>query len=94
MGLVARIACASCCILLCVKEPVNSQHNEVLKSEFWRDQALTKLIPLWYEHVRDTQYGGFYMNLSRSWQPTSPWGKYPVMINRLVFGWRSFQVST
>ena len=47
---------------------------------------MTSIIPLWYEHARDSHYGAFYMNLTRSWQPTPPWDKYPAMISRQVYG--------
>ncbi|MEK6757158.1 MAG: AGE family epimerase/isomerase, partial [Bacteroidota bacterium] len=32
------------------------------------------------------RYGAFYMSLTRSWQPTPPWDKYPAMISRQVYG--------
>lgn len=72
--------------LLLSAEPTICQQKEVLSGEFWRDQALTNIIPCWYEHARDCQYGAFYMNLTRSWQPTPPWDKYPAMISRQVYG--------
>jgi mannose/cellobiose epimerase-like protein (N-acyl-D-glucosamine 2-epimerase family) len=56
-----------------------------LDGEFWRRQALHDLMPYWYEHIRDTERGGFYLNLSRSWQPIPPWEKMPAMISRQVF---------
>lgn len=62
------------------------RQKEVLNGEFWRDQALTNIIPYWYAHVRDTSYGAFYMSLTRSWEPTPPWDKYPAMISRQVYG--------
>jgi len=72
--------------LLLTAEVTNSQHKEVLNGEFWREQALTNIIPYWNEHVRDRQYGAFYMSLTRSWQPAPPWDKYPAMISRQVYG--------
>lgn len=62
------------------------QQKEVLDGDFWRKQALTDIIPYWYDHVRDLENGAFFMNLSRSWQPTPPWDKYPAMISRQVYG--------
>lgn len=57
-----------------------------LNAEFWRQHALNDLIPYWHKHVRDTEHGGFYTNLSRNWKPLSPWDKYPAMVSRQVFG--------
>lgn len=62
------------------------RQKETLNGEFWRDQALTSIIPYWYEHARDTSHGAFYMSLTRSWEPTPPWDKYPAMISRQVYG--------
>ena len=72
--------------LLLAGEAATPQQKEVLDGEYWREQALTNLIPYWYDHVRDTSYGAFYMSLTRSWQPTPPWDKYPAMISRQVYG--------
>jgi mannobiose 2-epimerase len=68
------------------EEATIPQQKEVLTGEFWREQALTDIIPYWYKHVRDTSYGAFYMNLTRSWQPVPLWDKYPAMISRQVYG--------
>ncbi len=62
------------------------RQKEVLSGDFWRNQALTNIIPYWYDHVRDTSYGAFYMSLTRSWEPAPPWDKYPAMISRQVYG--------
>ncbi|MBI2924300.1 MAG: AGE family epimerase/isomerase [Verrucomicrobia bacterium] len=66
--------------------PDEAPKAEVLDGEFWREQALTQIIPHWFDHVRDEQHGGFHMNLSRRWEPAPPWDKYPAMISRHVFG--------
>lgn len=60
-----------------------------MNGELWRDHALKDLIPLWYDHVRDTEHGGFYPNLSRDWKPRPPWDRLPPMISRHVFGFTS-----
>ncbi|HHV58907.1 MAG TPA: hypothetical protein GXX49_01145 [Clostridiaceae bacterium] len=57
-----------------------------LNPEFWRHLALNELIPYWYKNAPDKEYGGFYTNLSRIWEPLEPWSKYPAMISRHVFG--------
>lgn len=67
-------------------EAATPQRKDVLNGEYWRKQALTNIIPYWYDHVRDTSYGAFYMSLTRSWEPTPPWDKYPAMISRQVYG--------
>jgi len=35
----------------------------IMDGEFWREQVLNKLMPLWYEHVRDEEHGAFYLKL-------------------------------
>jgi cellobiose epimerase len=57
----------------------------MMNGEFWRAQALNELLPLWYEHVRDLEHGGFYLNLSRDWQPRPPWEKASPMLGRQVY---------
>lgn len=57
-----------------------------LEGEYWRDQALTGLIPYWYRHGRDMKYGGLYTTLSRQWEPIPPWEKLPPMISRHAYG--------
>ena len=57
----------------------------LMKGEFWKKHVLNDLMPYWFEHVRDEEHGGFYMNLSRDWQPVPPWDKVPAMISRQIF---------
>ena len=59
--------------------------DSLMQGSYWRQQALDQLIPLWYAHVRDEEYGGFYMNLSRDWKPLPPWDKISPMVSRQVF---------
>jgi len=58
----------------------------VTDPEFWRTQALHDLIPYWAEHAPDPEHGGFFMNLSRDWQPLPPFDKVPALTSRHVFG--------
>ena len=60
--------------------------NPLTDGEFWREQALTDIIPYWLKYARDEQHGSFYMNLSRQGRSSPPWDKYPAMIGRQVFG--------
>ena len=62
-----------------------TMEQKVMDGEYWRDQVLNDLIPLWYKHVRDIEHGAFYLNLSRDWQPQPPWDKMPAMISRQIF---------
>ncbi|MFH1006613.1 MAG: AGE family epimerase/isomerase [Candidatus Latescibacterota bacterium] len=62
---------------------------KLMDGEFWRNQVLVDLMPHWYDHVRDEEHGGFYMNLSRQWQPVPPWDKLPPMISRQIFSFSS-----
>jgi len=63
----------------------NLLDQNYMDGEFWRDQVLTDLIPYWFNHIRDEEYGAFYLNLSRDWQPKPPWDKMPAMISRQIF---------
>ncbi len=63
-----------------------TSEDMLLEGSFWREHALTQLIPYWYEHVRDKEYGGYYLNLDPRWQPCPPWEKMPAMLSRNVFG--------
>jgi mannose/cellobiose epimerase-like protein (N-acyl-D-glucosamine 2-epimerase family) len=74
--------------LFCQKND-HGQNIKYLDGEFWRQQGLTKIIPFWQSHVRDTVYGAFYVNLSREGKPLPPWDKYPAMISRQIFGFTS-----
>lgn len=60
--------------------------NRFLYPEFWKQLALNDLAPYWYKNAPDREYGGFYTNLSRKWEPLEPWDKYPAMVSRHVFG--------
>ncbi len=62
-----------------------TREQKIMDGEFWREQVLNELMPLWYEHVRDEEHGAFYLNLSRDWQPIPPWEKMPAMISRHIF---------
>jgi mannose/cellobiose epimerase-like protein (N-acyl-D-glucosamine 2-epimerase family) len=63
--------------------------EKFLEGTFWRDQVLDDLMPYWFDHVRDEEYGAFYMSLSRTWQPVPSWrrgwDKVPAMISRQIF---------
>jgi len=64
---------------------VASEGERFMDGEFWREQALTQIIPYWFQHARDEEYGAFHTSLSRQWQPSPPWDKYPAMIGRQLF---------
>ena len=59
--------------------------GKLMDGEFWRTHVLRELMPYWFDHVIDEEYGAFYMNLSRDWQPGPPWDKVPAMISRQIF---------
>ena len=72
-------------VLLIAMGVMAAEGEECLNGEFWREQALTDIIPYWWEHARDEEYGAFYMNLSDRWQASGT-DKYPLTISRDVFG--------
>lgn len=76
------------CVLAFVKTTclTSPDRSKFLDGEFWRRQAIQDIIPYWYEHIHDKEYGGFHLSLSREWEPISPRDKYPPMISRQVFG--------
>lgn len=68
-----------------------SNHQKAIPSftsgEYWKEQALTDVIPFWTKYARDTLYGAFRTNLDEKWNPVADTLKYPSMISRQVFGY-------
>lgn len=73
-------------LILATTQITAIEKKNFLDGEFWRRQALRDIIPYWFDHVRDTNHGGFHLALSRDWRPIPPWEKLPPMISRQVFG--------
>lgn len=51
------------------------QQKEVLDGDFWREQALTDIIPYWYDHVRDQENGAFFMKSQPFVEAKAPLGQ-------------------
>lgn len=82
----------TCGLLLFLSGCLTTEHpaaelegERFMNGEFWRNQILIDLMPLWFEHVTDEEFGAFYLNLSREWKPIPPWEKVPAMISRQIF---------
>ena len=57
----------------------------VLKGDFWKQQALTDIIPAWEQHVFNEETGGFHAYLKRDWTPYQHNRQYPGMLSRQLF---------
>ena len=57
----------------------------VLKGDFWKQQALTDIIPAWEQHVFNEETGGFHAYLKRDWTPYRHNRQYPGMLSRQLF---------
>jgi mannose/cellobiose epimerase-like protein (N-acyl-D-glucosamine 2-epimerase family) len=56
-----------------------------LTGEYWKNQALTEMIPFWPSTI-DEKNGGFFTKICREGSIAPSDLKYPRMISRLVFG--------
>ncbi|MCD4773175.1 MAG: AGE family epimerase/isomerase, partial [Bacteroidales bacterium] len=58
-----------------------------LDGNFWKNQALTDILPYWAEHSLDTVDGAFITHLDRIGSQILETEKYPSMISRHVFSY-------
>ncbi|MCD4747544.1 MAG: hypothetical protein K8R58_14710, partial [Bacteroidales bacterium] len=56
--------------------------RNVFEGNFWRNQALTDILPYWTEYSIDTVDGAFITHLDRNWNQIEGTEKYPSMISR------------
>ncbi len=68
----------------CIAAPPADVKN-VLNPEYWKNQALTDLIPFW-EKTIDKDYGGFYTNVNEDGSIGAAANKYSRMNSRILFG--------
>ena len=61
--------------------------TNVFEGNFWRNQALTDIMPYWVKHSLDTVDGAFITNCNRRWKQIKGTEKHPSMISRHVFGY-------
>ena len=59
--------------------------QKVLKGDFWKQQALADIIPVWKKHVFNDKTGGFHAYLKQDWTPNKNDKQYPGMISRQLF---------
>ena len=59
--------------------------GEVASPDYWKNQALSDLIPFW-EKTIDEEDGGFYTDVEENGSVWGPGKKYPRMISRVIFG--------
>ena len=60
--------------------------DRYLEPEYWRRQALEKVIPFWGQ-TRDAQNGGYFTDVMRDGTVKREVGKYPRMESRMVYGY-------
>lgn len=64
---------------------INPEADPCLQGSFWRNQALTDLIPFW-EKTLDQKSGGYFTDVQNDGTIGSNPRKYPRMVSRLVYG--------
>lgn len=72
--------------VLTVFQALAAPGPEVLDGEHWRRQGLNEFIPHWYQHLKDRQHGGIYMQLDCSWRPSETPVQWPFMYGRHIMG--------
>lgn len=55
-----------------------------MDGNYWRDQALTDILPFWTKYAVDSVNGAFHSDLDGNWVPVGD-TKYPSMIARHLF---------
>lgn len=66
---------------LVARVAVATEEKRFMDGEFWREQALTDIIPYWLKYARDGEYGAFHRALYRKWQLSSPWNRFTTVIS-------------
>lgn len=61
--------------------------NRFLEGAYWKDQALSDILPPWTKHAFDSVQGSFYCNLDEQWQLDGEDIRYPSMISRHLFSY-------
>jgi mannobiose 2-epimerase len=69
----------------CINSP--DKTSEVLSGNYWKEQALTDIIPFWTKYAQDKKSGAFFTNLDSLWVPFGSQDKYPSMISRHLFSY-------
>ena len=82
----ARVLVAVMFVWLAVFGALAARGQEVLDSEHWRRQGLDDFIPHWYQHLKDREHGGIFMQLDRSWQPSETPVQWSFMYGRHIMG--------
>ena len=59
--------------------------GEPLGAETFRQHALNEILPHWYEHSLDREFGGYIPQLDRRWRITDPDRKHLVPTARLIY---------
>ncbi|MCK4289157.1 MAG: AGE family epimerase/isomerase, partial [Bacteroidales bacterium] len=68
-------------------EKTTVSDTNVFEGNFWKNQALTDILPYWTKYSLDTVDGAFITHLDRSWNQISGTEKYPSMISRHIFSY-------
>ncbi|MCK4638937.1 MAG: AGE family epimerase/isomerase, partial [Bacteroidales bacterium] len=68
-------------------EKTTVSDTNVFEGNFWKNQALTDILPYWTKYSLDTVDGAFITHLDRSWNQIKGTEKYPSMISRHIFSY-------
>jgi mannobiose 2-epimerase len=63
--------------------------NRFLDGAYWKDQAVSDILPYWTKHAFDSVQGGFHCNLDEQWKLVGDDIRYPSMISRHLFSYSS-----
>lgn len=63
-----------------------TQHDVHMDGTYWRNQALTDILPFWTKYAVDSVHGAFHCDLDQNWVPVGD-TKYPSMIARNLFSY-------
>lgn len=83
--LIVLIYCAFFLLLSPEAGLSQSEDNNLLIGETWKEQGLGIIIPAWLEHGIDPEDGQFHAFMDREWNPYNKSLKYPGMISRHLF---------
>ncbi len=68
-----------------VSEKKDIDFKPYLEANYWKNQALNDIIPIW-EKTADKTNGGFFTDINRDGSIGHERGKYPRMLSRAVYG--------
>jgi mannose/cellobiose epimerase-like protein (N-acyl-D-glucosamine 2-epimerase family) len=63
------------------------QPDPFTQRDYWNNQALNDILPLWTNHVVDSGHGSYYSTLDVNWKPVHDTVRFPSMMARHLFSY-------